>query len=477
MLDAKEWAKNPNRNYFEKYSKIKHPDKPKKPMTPYLRFFTEKRAKFQEENPNLSQTELSKLVATKFTELKVKKKNKYRRRYDNEMAEYREKAEIFRKNHPELFATKSRKKVVVVGPDRPKKPFDLYLASRLKKYAEEDKKAAQEQIRHSWNDLNENKRMKWIKKALKDVRRYNTDVDEYKTEHPDFVTPKLKSVLTKQETDLKNKFDGRPENPPTSGYNLYSKIMLNELKDIPSKEKMVIIAKRWKELSAEEKAYYTQKAKKIQSKYVEKFDAYLQQLSEEDREQILGEKRLKMPSEKKWQKEKKNVREKVILNAALSAFQMQEMIRLQTERPSMNKGALIVTVNKNWEKMNADEKQKYVQIARSLKDFLPGSPVGRAEHSEPKRNAKKDSEEKNFSKLTGISRPPKNGFAYFCSENISSYSDVPPNERMKMIAKVWKNEKTQDDRAKYGERAKKANEVFTMKFRHYKEVKFVTLVD
>lgn len=50
----------------------------------------------------------------------------------------------------------------------------------------------------------------------------------------------------------------------SSGYSLYSKIMLRELKDIPSKEKMAEISRRWKEqLSEEERQEYTKQATEV----------------------------------------------------------------------------------------------------------------------------------------------------------------------------------------------------------------------
>ncbi len=47
---------------------------PKKPLTPYFRFFMEKREKYHAAQPNLSMTDLSKVVAAKFHELSDKKK-------------------------------------------------------------------------------------------------------------------------------------------------------------------------------------------------------------------------------------------------------------------------------------------------------------------------------------------------------------------------------------------------------------------
>ncbi len=62
-----------NRSFFI-FPQTKHPDMPKKPLTPYFRFFMEKREKYHAAQPNLSMTDLSKVVAAKFHELSDKKK-------------------------------------------------------------------------------------------------------------------------------------------------------------------------------------------------------------------------------------------------------------------------------------------------------------------------------------------------------------------------------------------------------------------
>lgn len=54
----------------------KHPDLPKKPLTPYFRYFLEKREKHSKDHPEMSMTELAKMLAKKFAALPEKKKVK-----------------------------------------------------------------------------------------------------------------------------------------------------------------------------------------------------------------------------------------------------------------------------------------------------------------------------------------------------------------------------------------------------------------
>ncbi|KAL1422592.1 hypothetical protein MTO96_022000 [Rhipicephalus appendiculatus] len=72
--DAREWLKRPWLPGNGTARRQRHPGLPKKPLTPYFRFFLEKREKYSRENPELSMTELAKLISNKFQELPEKKK-------------------------------------------------------------------------------------------------------------------------------------------------------------------------------------------------------------------------------------------------------------------------------------------------------------------------------------------------------------------------------------------------------------------
>lgn len=60
--------------YFVSSSQQKHPDFPKKPLTPYFRFFMEKRAKYAKLHPEMSNLDLTKILSKKYKELPERKK-------------------------------------------------------------------------------------------------------------------------------------------------------------------------------------------------------------------------------------------------------------------------------------------------------------------------------------------------------------------------------------------------------------------
>lgn len=65
---------------FFPYNVQKHPDFPKKPLTPYFRFFMEKRAKYAKLHPEMSNLDLTKILSKKYRELPDKKKVSQRQR-------------------------------------------------------------------------------------------------------------------------------------------------------------------------------------------------------------------------------------------------------------------------------------------------------------------------------------------------------------------------------------------------------------
>jgi upstream-binding transcription factor len=54
--------------------KVKHPEMPKKPLTPYFRFFMRKRVAYAKKHPDMSVTELTKELSKKYGSLAEHKK-------------------------------------------------------------------------------------------------------------------------------------------------------------------------------------------------------------------------------------------------------------------------------------------------------------------------------------------------------------------------------------------------------------------
>nr|CAH0101047.1 unnamed protein product [Daphnia galeata] len=93
------------------------------------------------------------------------------------------------------------------------------------------------------------------------VKRYNS------TQIPNSVNSgNEKDLLSKHELKIKNKCQGKPEKPPNSGYNLFSKEFLSGKKG------------HWKGLSDEKREQYNQRSKSLKCDYKIKYAAYLERL-------------------------------------------------------------------------------------------------------------------------------------------------------------------------------------------------------
>ncbi|XP_027194350.2 nucleolar transcription factor 1-A-like [Dermatophagoides pteronyssinus] len=487
LVDAVEWTDK---------RQLNHPDRPKKPCSLFLRYFLEKRPKLQAQYPDKSVAELAKLMSPKFAKLSEKKRAKYRREYEEDLIKYREQMIIFRSKHPEVFSQRMRTGEKI-GPDKPRTPFQLFRLSRMKKIppdTDEDAKTIQDRIREQWNNISDKKHYKFIKKSLKDQERYNNELEEFMAANPTYTAPSIsKSLLTKNEQELRRRYQGMPARPPNSGYMLFSQIMLKEFKDVPSKEKMVLVAKRWKEMTQEERAKYKEDAQNMMSEYIRKFDDYVHTLPDEEKKQLLIEQgHFKFPSEKNYfslGKQfmptssilalTKELRQKsaAIDQAAMVAYQMNEMHRLKPLFPDKSKTELMEIINGQWSSMPASEKSEYLEIAESMQDFLPTktkkSPTNTTNKKESSSTTTtkeikfKDYKESEFYQKTGLRKPRRCGFTAFCSQILSTMKDKTTQERMRFASEKWKT-MSADEKQHYLDRQSNKCELFEKLFNRFK---------
>jgi len=481
--DARLWVKQPW-NSFKSKQKMKHPDQPKKPLTPYFRYFLKKRPKLKKKHPEMSDTDMAKLVSSQFAELSERKKAKYKAAYEKELVEYRKKMIKFKEEHPEFVISAALSKDFTndQGPVKPKTPFQLFLQEKSKKQDEYyTKKENLDSLRKKWNDISEGKRMKWIKRALADEQRYQKELQDYLRVNPDYEPPQIK-LLTKMEKDLKERCEGKPEKPPTSGYSLYSKLMLKEISDCPPKEKMSIIAKRWKELPSEEKESYNKEVRKALTKYIEKFESYINCLPEEEKSKALSESRVKLPSARKFkkileeEKESKDLEQGVTaeelandpaMNAAAQCFyQAEKLVSWQAKYPYKSTQEIINMIINEWN-YNLPMKKK-------LKYFKMINKNNLSESSKPK--ATNDAILQEIIKKEP-KKPPKSGYNVFLSEQIVYLKHLEPRQRLQEISRRWKNELSKEDQDEYGRRCQKLRDDYKKNFDKFFEVRLEDILD
>ncbi|XP_075878284.1 upstream binding transcription factor, like isoform X1 [Nelusetta ayraudi] len=289
IVDAIEFVKNPYKG-----KKLKtHPDFPKKPLTPYFRFFMEKRAKYAKIHPEMSNLDLTKILSKKYKELPEKKKQKYITEFQREKEEFEKNMTRFKEDHPELIEERKKSDL----PEKPKTPQQLWYNHEKKAYMkvhpEVSQKELKEALRRQWSQLSDKRRLKWISKALELQKDYEGSMRAYHEAHPDANSDDhVRSVLTKAERQLKDKFDGRPTKPPPNGYSLYCAELMVNMKDVPSTERMVLCSKQWKLMTQKEKDMFQKRCEQRKKQYDVDLQRFLESLPEEERDRVMTEEKL-----------------------------------------------------------------------------------------------------------------------------------------------------------------------------------------
>ncbi|KAM6990171.1 upstream binding transcription factor, like isoform 2-T2 [Tautogolabrus adspersus] len=289
IVDATEFVKNPYKG-----KKLKtHPDFPKKPLTPYFRFFMEKRAKYAKIHPEMSNLDLTKILSKKYKELPEKKKQKYITEFQREKEEFEKNMARFKEDHPELIEERKKSDL----PEKPKTPQQLWYNHEKKAYMklhpEVSQKELKEALRRQWSQLTDKRRLKWISKALELQKDYAGSMRAYYEAHPDSNSEEhVRSVLTKAERQLKDKFDGRPTKPPPNGYSLYCAELMVNMKDVPSTERMVLCSKQWKMMTQKEKDMFQKRCEQRKKQYDIDLQRFLESLPEEERDRVMTEEKL-----------------------------------------------------------------------------------------------------------------------------------------------------------------------------------------
>ncbi|KAF1495977.1 Nucleolar transcription factor 1, partial [Megadyptes antipodes antipodes] len=380
IMDAEEHVKNP---YKGKKLK-KHPDFPKKPLTPYFRFFMEKRAKYAKLHPEMSNLDLTKILSKKYKELPEKKKMKYIQDFQREKQEFER--NLARFSHP---AAPGR---VPPGQDGRQHYFCLYfffpllfldftpLPSPLALGFQATTKEVKESLGKQWSQLSDKKRLKWIHKALEQRKEYEEIMRDYIQKHPELNISEegiTRSTLTKAERQLKDKFDGRPTKPPPNSYSLYCAELMANMKDVPSTERMVLCSQQWKLLSQKEKDAYHKKCDQKKKDYEIELLRFLESLPEEEQQRVLGEEKMlgsnrkgaTSPASKKSSPEtgKASSEKPKRPISAMFIFSEEKRKQLQEERPELSESELTRLLARMWNDLSEKKKAKYKAREAAMK--------------------------------------------------------------------------------------------------------------
>lgn len=377
IVDAQDYVKNP---YKGKKLK-KHPDFPKKPLTPYFRFFMEKRAKYAKLHPEMSNLDLTKILSKKYKELPERKKDKYVKDFLREKESFTQNMTKFKEDHPDLVENVNKKSNV---PEKPRTPQQLWYCHEkkafLKAHPDATTKDIKDNLGKQWPQLSDKKRIKWIKKSLEQLKLYEEKMRGLIQQHPEMNLTEediVKSTLTKAERQLKDKFDGRPDKPPSNGYSMFCAELMSNMKDVPSTERMVMCSQRWKLLKQNEKDAYQKRCEQRKKEYEVEMNRYLLSISEEEQQRILSEQKMgsfkrggggtSPASKKKNSKAKSSPEKPKPPVSAMFIFSEEKRPKLHQERPDLSDMELTRLLARMWNELSDKKKEKYKNLELTLK--------------------------------------------------------------------------------------------------------------
>uniref|UniRef100_A0A663N8U4 Upstream binding transcription factor n=1 Tax=Athene cunicularia TaxID=194338 RepID=A0A663N8U4_ATHCN len=464
IMDAEEHVKNP---YKGKKLK-KHPDFPKKPLTPYFRFFMEKRAKYAKLHPEMSNLDLTKILSKKYKELPEKKKMKYIQDFQREKQEFERNLARFREDHPDLIQNAKKSDV----PEKPKTPQQLWYNHEKKIYLKVRPDATTKEVKESlgkqWSQLSDKKRLKWIHKALEQRKEYEEIMRDYIQKHPELNISEegiTRSTLTKAERQLKDKFDGRPTKPPPNSYSLYCAELMASMKDVPSTERMVLCSQQWKLLSQKEKDAYHKKCDQKKKDYEIELLRFLESLPEEEQQRVLGEEKMlgsnrkgatspaskksspetgkakykareaamKAQSEKKHGSDKEERGKLPESPKTAEEIWQQSVIGDYLARFKNDRGKALKAMEATWN--NMEKKEKLMWIKKAAEDQKRYE----RELSEMRAPPCSTNSAKKMKFQGEPKKPPMNGYQKFSQELLSNgeLNHLPLKERMVEIGSRW----------------------------------------
>ncbi|NXS98046.1 UBF1 factor, partial [Jacana jacana] len=377
IMDAEEHVKNP---YKGKKLK-KHPDFPKKPLTPYFRFFMEKRAKYAKLHPEMSNLDLTKILSKKYKELPEKKKMKYIQDFQREKQEFERNLARFRQEGGMMEKQNRARKMCLraalqLGDSAKGREQRSSHTQRVMATTKEVK----ESLGKQWSQLSDKKRLKWIHKALEQRKEYEEIMRDYIQKHPELNISEegiTRSTLTKAERQLKDKFDGRPTKPPPNSYSLYCAELMANMKDVPSTERMVLCSQQWKLLSQKEKDAYHKKCDQKKKDYEIELLRFLESLPEEEQQRVLGEEKMlgsnrkgaTSPASKKSSPEtgKASSEKPKRPISAMFIFSEEKRKQLQEERPELSESELTRLLARMWNDLSEKKKAKYKAREAAMK--------------------------------------------------------------------------------------------------------------
>eukprot|EP00063_Salmo_salar_P039280 XP_014014115.1 PREDICTED: nucleolar transcription factor 1-like isoform X2 [Salmo salar] len=336
-----------------------HPDFPRRPTPPNSIFFRENHETFEKQQPEMTTSELFKLIRGKYNELPEHEKAKYVATFQKEKEMYEKSMRKFRK---EYSGGKKVRRDCLKNMSEPLTPHGLWYRHerRIFLQANPDKKV--DCIRQSieqktrWSKLPDKEKLKWINRSLEQQTQYEEEEMEEHPENNGSRKAKHKPLLRHSARLLKDLADGKPDKPPSKGYNLFCKEQKATIQGerVPNTQYLMICSQRWKAMTQSKKEAYQRRCDKT--------------VTDKEQQRILLENRKRMQTSKLVaQKGKKNTFQgepKKPPRWGHTVFYSEKMAELRAKSNHLSSRKCMAMVSPLWKKLAQKEQEHYQRTAQ-----------------------------------------------------------------------------------------------------------------
>ncbi|XP_066856384.1 transcription factor A, mitochondrial isoform X1 [Anser cygnoides] len=203
-------------------------ERPKRPLTAYFRFVSERQGPLRRQHPEMSNTELVKKLAGDWRELPASQKQVYEearkadwRTYEEQLAAYKAQLtpaqaaalkEERRKRLAKRRSFRKKRELTVLGkPKRPRSGFNIFVSENFQKSVGVSPAAKLKQLFETWQNLPSSEKQPYLQLAEDDKVRYENEIKSWEAKmaelgRQDLIRskeqqPKKKTAETVQEAD------------------------------------------------------------------------------------------------------------------------------------------------------------------------------------------------------------------------------------------------------------------------------------
>ncbi|NXN97268.1 TFAM factor, partial [Rhinopomastus cyanomelas] len=168
-------------------------ERPKRPMTAYIRFVKDYRSEFKQKNPEADSRELVKKLAGAWNELPASQKQVYeeaektdRQRYRNQLAVYKAQLthaqataweEEKKKQRAKRKSLKAKKELIALGkPKRPRSSFNMFMSEHFQESEGISAVAKLKQLLNAWQKMSTLQKQPYLQLAEDDKIRYANEI-------------------------------------------------------------------------------------------------------------------------------------------------------------------------------------------------------------------------------------------------------------------------------------------------------------